>query len=146
MAKKKKNDVDKFARLISIISLILAVLAVGLPYYQTEKNLQEDIAINLTNGCNNTNQIKLINRLGVVYGIVQLPYNLTISNNGNRTSSIIDIETEQMDKNGRISKFSGIEGDIVDVSGESVSLPININSGESKSFIYYIGAFIEPEI
>lgn len=146
MSKKKKKSVDLFARTISILSFVLAGLAVGIPYYQNEKILEESININLTEICSNNSEKRLIGSFGDTFSAIQIPYNLTISNNGNRTSSIIDFETLAENSNGNLFSFSEIEGDIIDKNGNKISLPININSGESKSFIYYIGAFIETDI
>ncbi len=69
--------------------------------------------------------------------VVPLLWDLTISNNSEKTISIIDIDVQAIEKDDIImykNMYNGIFNDET-----PIKLPININSGESKKFTINIG-------
>ncbi len=139
---------DNFARIIAIVSLIIAILAVVVPfsqqlYIQKKQNKQfeqlqkEDLSLNLSPYVDGTMKITEIN-LGTMGHVVQVPWKLIISNNGNRNLSIVSFDVRRGELEGNMF-YTGINGGVFTQAKTPEPLPINLEAGESKILIVNIG-------
>ncbi len=131
---------DKSALVISIISLMVSALAVIVPYYQNEKQFEEQIVTYLKDSCVANEEIKING-----YFMIKIPYHYRISNNGNITSSITALSVSELSQDKQTQTFANV-GELIDSNKNNVRLPININSGESKLYTIYIPIVINKEI
>lgn len=142
----QKNSVDNFARLTSILSLIVAIAAVVVPYIQYRQEQEESVSINV-NLHNIKEQVKLTKYNFVELGgrVVQVPSELVISNTANRKLSIVSysISTGETQNS---QYYSGIDGGIYDDKGKKVQLPIILEPGDSKILQIYIGIVVPPKV
>jgi len=139
---------DKFARRIAICSLIVALASVIVPYVQQkmlfEKQQQENLNIILSPTVNGPLALT-DNNFGEMGYVVQMPWELTVSNNGNRQLSIIKKRVSC--GNEPDSQFyTGIDGGIFFKDYTPVQLPIKLEAGESQSFYIYVGTLVPQHV
>ncbi|KAF0139903.1 MAG: hypothetical protein FD122_2918 [Stygiobacter sp.] len=146
MSKESKND--KIARWIASISLLLAIISVIIQYYQ--QNLQkeqfliqqkEELTIKLNPYTNGLIRLTKTN-YGELGSVLQVPWEIIFSNNGNRKLSITNYLITAGEKPESMH-YSDIEGGIFEKSNP-VSLPIVLDVGESKTYFVLIGLLIKP--
>lgn len=91
-SKADSGSKDIFARTLALLSLIVAILSVAIPYYQQSANYSESLIITLE-GIYNDSEIKVNVTGNSLMGderVVCLPWRLSISNEGFTRVSISD--------------------------------------------------------
>jgi len=116
---------DSFARRIAILSLLIALASVIIPYIQQEmlfnKQQQENLNIILSSTVNGP-QVITDHNFGEMGYVIQMPWSLTVSNSGNRQLSIIKKRVssgEGPDSN----YYTGIDGGIFTKDYVPIQLP-----------------------
>jgi len=136
--------VDKFSRYTSVIALVIAVLAVIIPYVQSNKQFEAQQTERLNIVFNSKVHAPLVltkHSFGERGWVVQMPWKITLSNVGNRPLSITDYDISQ-GKNLGNTYFTGIDGGLIEHDHAQVKLPIKLDVGESVSIYAYLGAVI----
>ncbi len=137
----RNPNTDYFARTLSVIGIIVAIVAVALPYIQNKEDEKEKLSIWMR-----TNQggIVLVPDNPEEVKAVQVPWLITLSNTGKTTLSIISYNISQIVGDGVRSGFNGLNGMITDKTGkEEIILPLSIAPGGSITLRAHIG-FIPP--
>lgn len=133
----RNPNTDYFARTLSVIGIIVAIVAVALPYIQSKEDEKEKLSIWMR-----TNQggVVLVPDNPEAVKAVQVPWLITLSNTGKTTLSIISYNISQMVDDGVRSGFNGLNGLVTDKTGkEEVILPLSIDPGESVTIRVHIG-------
>lgn len=140
----KEGSSDWFARAIATLSLVVAIAAIAVPYFQHKVEQEEAIALDFNPHLGG--DIKLTDyNFGEIGRIVQVLWQLRISNTGNRKLSIVEYSISSGDK--PYSKFfSGMDGGILDLKGNRISLPITLEPGDSLALQVYVGIMVSPKI
>jgi hypothetical protein len=77
--------------------------------------------------------------------VVQFPWELGISNSGNQKLSIVSYNISSGSKAGS-TFYSGIDGGLLTSKGEAVTLPMVLETGESRSLFVLIGIRVPPDV
>lgn len=139
---------DTFARSLAIISLFVAIAAIALPYIEQRRQFQvlqtEDLAVSLnphTDG-----PIRLTDRnFGPKGRLIQVPWDLTLSNTGNQKLSIIrySISTGASPHS---NYYGGIDGGVLQADQKPLDLPLMLEPGESRSLVVFVGVLVPPAV
>jgi len=138
----------KFARVVAIISLVVAIAAVAIPYLEQRRQFQvlqtEELDVRLnphTDG-----PIRIIgNYLGPMGRLVQIPWRLSLSNTGNQKLSITKYSvTTGATPNS--TSYSGIDGGMLQSDQKPLDLPLTLDPGESRSFVLFVGILVPPPV
>ncbi|WP_442489125.1 hypothetical protein [Halomonas litopenaei] len=144
-----KKSPENFARAIAVISLIVALAAIAIPYFQQEGALKqqqeqfealqrEGLSVKLSPYV--SGEIRLTeNDLGLLGHVVQVPWRLTVSNTGSRQLSIARYDLSSVDS---VEYYSGIDGGLVTKNSQPVDLPRTLEPGETQSFFLFIGIIV----
>lgn len=139
---------DTFARRIATLSLVVAFASVIVPYIQQEmlfkKQQQEDLNVILNSSVNGPIKITDHN-FGHMGYVVQVPWSLTVSNNGNRQLSIVK-KRLSCGNEPNSQFYTGIDGGIFSKDYTPVQLPIKLEEGESQSFYIYVGTLVPKHV
>jgi hypothetical protein len=136
---------DSFARAISLLSLIIAIAAIYIPYYQQEKQHKENLIILFNPGLA-VGDIILTNYSFKDLGrVIQIPWQLTISNSGHNRLSIVEYQLSMGVKAGSVL-FKGLDGGIKNKDWQDEKMPITLDGGESKTFAIYVGVQANKEV
>jgi len=135
---------DRFARVTSILALFVALVAVVVPYIQQSKQFeaQQTESLNvILNPAVNGPLLLTDHNYGDMGQVVQMPWELTISNTSNRQLSIINKRISVGDSPDS-QYYTGIDGGIYTLDYQRTDLPIKLEAGESKVYYIYVGAMI----
>lgn len=135
---------DWFTRGIAILGLIVSILAITIPYIQSQNDSEELLSIKITPE-EGDGIIRLADDINKSRAI-QVPYIITLSNVGKVKLSITDYKIHQVWKNKGMKYFNGLNGGLHTIEYKAFSLPKNIDSGESITFRAYIGFLPSIEI
>ena len=136
---------DYFARAISLLSLLIAIAAIGIPYYEQEKQHKENLGI-IFNPHIAVGDIILTNyNFGDLGRVIQIPWELTISNSGHNKLSVVEYRLSIGNKMDSVF-FSGLDGGIKNRDWQIEKMPITLDGGESKTFAIYIGVQTPKEV
>jgi len=142
------NSKDNFARITSILALLIALATVVMPFVQQSQQFktQQTEALNVILHPTVNGPIKLT---GSDFGdkgvLVEMPWELTISNTGNRKLSIIEKRLSVGESPG-ISYYSGIDGGLFTSDFQPINLPLTLDSGESRVLLIYVGTLIPKNV
>jgi hypothetical protein len=135
---------DKVARWVSILSLLVALLAVVVPYVQQQSQLQEQFTAELESLA--AGSYKLTDTRHVDFGhVVQSRWRLTLSNVGTQKLSITRYVIFDVGP-GRIMRYTGLDGGVLDTQGKPLPLPLILEGGETKVVELHIGAWVTPRV
>jgi hypothetical protein len=125
---------DKLTLTISFLALIVSAGSFYFSWYSYNKSNIEDISIIATpNGMNYKTY------LSPNSSILPVEWVAIISNNGDKTSSIVNYSINQIRDNGNEAWFAGLDQGVFDESYRPLSFPIDIESGKSKKIILRVG-------
>ncbi|SEN00861.1 hypothetical protein [Halomonas caseinilytica] len=146
---------DKFARITAVISLVIAIAAVAIPYVQQKAALmqqqeqfdklhREDVSIKLNPYLKGVIYITgtKLERLG---SVVQVPWELTISNTGSRQLSIKNYDLTRGDSPGT-TFYSDIDGGLLTLGSQPVGYPIILKPGEMRKFLLFVGITVPDKV
>jgi hypothetical protein len=148
-SKEIKPSTDKFARLISVLSLVVAVFAVTLSFWQYLQGQSEKLSIDI-NPHINRGTIKLTDHDLAHFGkVIQVPWQLIISNTGSRKLSVVKYRLFRVRLTNETSEgelfYTGINGGLFKPNGEQVTFPLILDAGESQLLTAYVGILTDPE-
>ncbi|XPV69807.1 MAG: hypothetical protein ACNI25_04360 [Halarcobacter sp.] len=139
---------DYFARTTAVISLVFAIVAMLVSYYQQESAQQvqkeqfevlqkEELIVKVNPYIDGF--IRLTNyNLGHLGHVVQIPWKIIISNTGNQKLSITDCFVTRGDSPESI-QYSGIYGGIIDQKSKTIEFPLMLDPGESRIVYIFVG-------
>jgi hypothetical protein len=146
---------DKFARITAVISLIVAIAAIAIPYVQQKDALKqqqtqfdelqrEDLSVRL-----NPHMRGVIRVTGTNFrpfgNVVQVPWGLTISNTGNRQLSIANYDLTRGDSPGAMF-YTDIDGGLETLDFQPVGYPITLEPGEMRNFLLFVGITVPDKV
>ena len=134
---------DRVARWVSYLSLLVAVLAVAVPYFQQKAQLQEQLVGELSPVGESYVLTDL--KIGDFGQVVQSRWRLTLSNIGSQKLSLLRYVVRHVDRKG-LEQYTGLDGGIVDPSGSTLSLPISLEGGETKVIELNIGTVVTRRV
>lgn len=146
---------DNFARVIAIVSLVVALLAIFVPYFQQRNTLeqqneqfealqQEELSVELNPYVAEKIYLTQINFEPLGH-VVQIPWELTVSNSGHRQLSITKYDLLRTEPSG-ITSYSGIDGGLLTKESKSVNLPLTLEPGETKIFFLLVGVTVPQDV
>ncbi|MEJ1386244.1 MAG: hypothetical protein RPV21_18050 [Candidatus Sedimenticola sp. (ex Thyasira tokunagai)] len=139
---------DKFARVTSILALLIALGAVAVPYWQQSSQFEAQQRENLNVLLNSTvnGPLRLTgHNFGEMGQVVQMPWKLIVSNTGNRQLSIIN-KRISFGETPDSQYYTGIDGGIFTQGYKPIDLPIKLEAGESQSYYIYVGAIVPAKV
>ncbi|MCG8085307.1 MAG: hypothetical protein JAZ13_06295 [Candidatus Thiodiazotropha taylori] len=146
--KVNENRHDNFARLTALLSLAVAIAAIAVPYFQQSQiqksQSYEELRVILNPNTNGPILLKGSN-FGKMGRLIQMPWQLIISNNSLRTTSILETSLSTGSEPGS-TYYSGISGGIVDANYDPVEMPLVLEAGVSKSLYIYVGALVPSHV
>lgn len=134
-ADARRGNVDWFARITAVLSLLVALAAVVVPYIQGEKDKQEHLSVVARP------EEPSVLRLSADESksrAVQVPWILTLSNTGKTKLSVLSYRVAQLRQGGKMF-FSGLDGGVTDRENKTVLFPIALDGGESISVRLHLG-------
>ena len=149
------NPQDRFARIMAVISLVVAIAAIAIPHMQQkaalklqkeqfEKLQREELSIKLEPI--GRGLVRMTNHdLGPWGNVVQIPWELTVSNTGNRQLSIASYQLTRGEWPGATS-YSGIDGGLLTFDDQPVDFPVTLEPGEMQRFIIFIGITVPDQV
>ncbi|MBQ4811110.1 hypothetical protein J8M20_07170 [Pseudoalteromonas luteoviolacea] len=132
---KRQAKPDNFARIASVISLIIASIAVGVPIWQANENDKE--RLNLWMRTNPDGIIRLPKNRETSQ-VVQVPWIFTLSNTGKVKLSITGYRVHMVNNVG-LSFFSNLADEAKNLDGSKLVTPFTLDAGESKSIKINLG-------
>jgi len=139
-----QGSVDWFARVTAILSLLVALAAVLVPYCQGEADKGEHLTVVAkpegTGGVIRLSDDESKSRA------VQMPWIVMLSNSGRTKLSVVSYRIEQLIQGTGIRLFPGLDGGTSDRENKPVSFPLTLDAGESVSFRLYVGFIPNDEI
>lgn len=126
------SDVDYFARITAVIGLLVAIVAVALPYFQ--KRADEEEKLNVWMRTNMGGIVKISDDPSKT-SAVQIPWLFTLSNTGKVKLSIIGFDVRQIIGEGH-RKFPGLTGSIEDKNGNSLLMPVSLDAAKKRGQVY----------
>ena len=139
MGKKKKqrnnSQPDYFARVIAVLGLVFAIVAIVVPVWQESINEKERLSVWMRP---NSGGIVLIPDNRKNSNVVQIPWLFTLSNTGKVKLSITSYDVFQME-NGGLSRFNNMVGLVRNSDDSPVVPPITLDAGESKTIKMHLG-------
>lgn len=143
-----EKSTDKFARGIAMVSLLVAIAAVVVPYMEQRRQFQvlqnEDLAVRLNPYTDGPFHIT-DNNFGPMGRLVQFPWQLTFSNTGNQKLSIIKYSiTTGISPNSTF--YTGIDGGMFHADQKPVDLPLTLEPGESRLFVVLVGILVPSKV
>ncbi len=130
-----KPFIEKTNTSISVFALIIAGLALYFSYYSYSKSKEERVSILVKQiNDNYTTKVHSLDK----FAVVPFFWEITISNNSDKTISIIDAGVKAKYYNNIIS-YSNMYNGVFTSFDKPVEMPINLISGESKKYFINIG-------
>jgi hypothetical protein len=144
----RSKNTDVVARVIGIGSLVVAILGlIGTFIYQRQAISEQQRQFVLLHsellsvqiGRNLTDDLRITAYdFGNLGRVVQIPLLLTLSNVGEQALSVIEYELSAGD-HPQASSYSGMDGGLYDQLGHKIVLPIELQPGESRKYLAYVG-------
>lgn len=85
------------------------------------------------------------NKLGSTGHVVQVPWEVTISNSGLVDTAILGYDLLASDAESGIVDYSGLDGGLVQ-SSAAQAFPMTLSAGESVALLIYMGLIAPPEV
>lgn len=136
----KKNRIELLNLMFALFALIVSIVSIWFSYYTYKDTKTEKVNISV-----GSVQSNFQTKLFAVGDNVVIPsyWEITISNNSDKTISITDVNVENIDNGAGVIGYSHIYGGLYEntenFEEKNIDLPININSGESKKAFISIG-------
>lgn len=132
--------VDLFARRTAYASLFVSALAIIVPFLQQEFARRESQREQVRIATAQLLDFPLIDngKFANLGRLISEPWRVVISNNGQRTVSIVDMALERRDGERQIF-YTGLNAGFFDLSGARLTLPLHLPAGESKILVARIG-------
>jgi hypothetical protein len=146
----KAKSVDLSARWIAAVSLAVAVgsfVIGGLSYVEDRREFRalqsEALAIQLNPHVAGSPRMTGVN-LGLFGRVVQIPWQLVLSNTGNQRLSVTRYSIENV---GAASPafYSGIDGGMFEAGMQRTTLPLVLEPGTSREFALFVGVLVPLE-
>lgn len=143
-----EKSADRIARGVAIFSLIVAIAAVVIPFIQQRSQFQvlqnEELFVQLNSSTNGPVRITEIS-FGALGYVVQMPWQITLSNTGYQNLSISKYSIT-VGASPNSTYYSGIDGGMFDSDQQRIDLPITLEPGESRSFVVLVGVIVPPRV
>ena len=137
-----------FARTTAVLSMVVALIAVFVPYFQQQNHFdtqqKEELKV-ILNPSTNGPILLTDQNYGKLGMLIQMPWELTVSNVSNRRISIVRKTISKGDAPDS-TFYSGIDGGLLSSDYNKIELPINLESGDSKLYILYVGALVPSKV
>lgn len=151
----ENTNSDKFARIMAVISLAVAICAILVAYLQQTYALdeqkrqfqilqKEDLTVRLNPHVDGSIRITS-HDLGSLGRVVQIPWEVSFSNTGNQKLSLMQYSMST-GPSPDFTSYSGIDGGIMTADQKTVKLPLLLEPGESRSFVIYVGILVTPNV
>ena len=142
------NSPDKIARINSIFTLCILLVSLLFSIFQFYLTNTEKLSI-ITHLINS--EIKLTScNFGEEGKVIQFPWQLVVSNTGNKKISIVDYDVvEVLDSSNietSIRTNTCMDGGLFDLTGHQVEFPLVLGDGESKKMNLMVGILIDSSI
>jgi hypothetical protein len=148
----EQSKASKFniSLLIAIVSLVVAITALGHTFWQSWKYEKEELLIRVAPNVEGF-PIKFPS---IDHGkdgqVAHLPFKMNVTNSGNRTLSLLEHRIFQLVGEGPIEKnkryYSGIDGGLFNLNGTNAKLPASISQGETIAYIVYVGVLVKKGV
>ncbi len=139
---------DKIARGMAIVSLLVAIAAVVVPYMQQRSQFQalqnEELVVRLNSSMNGPLRLTE-NSFGPKGHVVQIPWQVTLSNTGYQNLSISKYSIT-VGASPNSTYYSGVDGGMFTSDQQRVQLPFTLEPGESRSFRVLVGIIVPPRV
>ncbi len=139
---------DNVAIITSILSLLVAVGVMLFSIWQYRQGQVEELSLDI-NPYINEGAIRLTNHdLGEFGKVIQVPWQLIITNTGSRKLSVVKYRSHQVGKTGEKyngeSFYSGVDGGLYNTNGEPIIFPLILEGGDSSILNAYVGLRADP--
>lgn len=124
---------DKTARTLAFVSLLVAALAIAIPFLQQQHFFKHAVTEQITVALrpNSSDPYKITEHvIGEEAAVVQLPWDGLLSNTGQQQLSIVKINV-YVGKAVREWRYPYMDGGVFDDDGAPIQLPITLQPGES---------------
>lgn len=136
-----KDAVDHTARKVGYASLVISALAVFVPFAQQEFFRREGNAERLTIVAARSLDLPLVDS-GSNFArsgrLINEPWRITLSNNGSRTISVVDLQIEKHEGNSQVF-YTGLNAGLFNQDGSELRMPVQLQAGESQIVIGHVG-------
>ena len=143
-----KKSKDRLAIGIAIVSLVISIAAVALPYMEQRREFRvlqgEELSVRLNPHADGQFHITEFN-FGPRGRVMQVPWELTLSNIGNQKLSITTYSVSSGISPNSTS-YSGIDGGMFDLEQKPIYLPLTLEPGESRRFVLFVGILVPPKV
>ncbi|MCG9579501.1 hypothetical protein L1D14_25160 [Vibrio tubiashii] len=133
---------DYFARVVAILGLFVAIIAVIVPIWQSHSDAQEHISLRMGT---DSSGIVLLSDDRSATRVVQLPWLITLSNTGKVKLSITDLDAFITEEQAQ-TRFPHLLGALYNLDHSDVRFPMTLDAGESKTIRVYLGFMAKEEI
>lgn len=151
----ENTNSDRFARVMAIVSLAVAICTILVAYLQQNSALdeqkrqfqilqKEDLTVRLNPYVDGAIRIASHN-LGSLGRVVQIPWEVSLSNTGNQKLSLMQYSIST-GPSPDFTSYSGIDGGIMTIDKKTVKLPLVLEPGESRSLVMYVGVLATPKV
>ncbi len=135
---------------IALLSLIVAIAALGHTFWQSWKHEKEELIIRVDSIVENA-PIRLSSiDFGEEGQVVHLPFRMSVTNSGNRNLSLIEHRIFQLVGEGPIEEnkryYAGIDGGLFNLNGTKAKIPISISQGKNIAYITYVGVLVNKDV
>lgn len=136
-----KGAVDHTARRIGYASVLISALAVLVPFAQQEFLRQEGKAERVAIAAARSLDLPLVDS-GSNFArsgrLINEPWRITLSNNGSRTISVVDLQIEKHEGNSQVF-YTGLNAGLFNQDGSALHMPVQLQAGESQIIIGHVG-------
>src|SRR6185503_18965182 len=134
------NQTNNLSLTISALAFIISAGSLYFSYYTYTQSNKENISVIATPVTYN-----YVTHVEPTIGILTTQWVIVISNNGDKTSSIVQYRLFQLNKDNNRAWYSDMDQGIFDENGQRISLPIDIESGKSRKIILKLGIWLNTE-
>lgn len=136
----KPNFHETANTILSVIAIAVSGLSFWFSYYTYSQSKKEIVAISSTMIIKDypIKIYKINNKI-----IVPIYKNIIISNNSDKAVSIIDVGAELKHPYSKTVYYSGLFNGFYTNYDQSIGLPINLSSGESKNYLIKVGVLCD---
>ncbi len=122
---------DVAALWIAVLSLVLSVGAFGFSIFVFRVGRAESLSVEASLAFGR-DELRCLPSVGDPVGLVQAPCGVTISNNSDRTVSIVSYAVYETDSTGRQATYTSITSAITDNQGVPISVPFSFAAAHRR--------------
>jgi hypothetical protein len=138
------------SNIVGWLALVVSLAAFGLSTYQYIESNEERLIIRTKPSTLNTPVLIPFIDLSHKYHLVYLPFNMSITNDGSKTISLLEHRRFLLLDEGPIEEnkifYSGIDGGLLNLNGEKAILPKALSQGVTITYVSYIGVRIDSKV